>query len=241
MPGGSIGKDVGDAVLYVEKAGHGLLCGGFLYQGQPGAVLGDAESVYVSDGVNLTAGIMVYGKGCSHVLFLAVRFLDETGVRGCEGHRLKAVTACLVGLHRGKLQDLCGLEVYYCQGILGQIVAFFLFDLCLPGFLEFRLYEAHGIAVIVQDGGLVAAGDNYFPTSFAHYTEIQVTVSFLRLNCVRYHVAGRGYYGLGHAFPCVKDAVVKGLFLRRCGEAYQERSKNQCSFQISASIRFSTI
>ena len=130
--------------------------------------------------------------------------------------------------------DGSGGQVDNRQRVLRQLVTGQFLDLRPAGFLELRLDQAYGVAVIVREPDLVAAGNFQGAGSlFSGNADEQRSVSFLRIDGVGNDFPGRGEDGSADGLPAVVDVVVEG-FLLGCQRERQgkKRGDEQDSFHI---------
>ena len=141
----------------------------------------------------------------------------------------------LEGLHIRELtDDGSGGQVDDRQRVLRQLVTGQFLDLRPAGFLELRLDQAHGVAVIVREPDLVAPGDFQGAGPFlSGDPDEERAVAFLRVDRIGDDFPGRGEDGSADGLPAVVDVVVEG-FLLGCQRERQgkKRGDEQDSFHI---------
>ena len=203
-----------------------------LDQAQRAAVLGEGELVDTAKCVQVPVCEAIDGDRRSLVL---IRFFHEGGVDGRESELLRAVQTHLEGLDIRELtDDGSGGQVDDRQRVLRQLVTGQFLDLRPAGFLELRLDQAYGVAVIVREPDLVAAGNFQGAGSlFSGNADEQRSVSFLRIDGVGNDFPGRGEDGSADGLPAVVDVVVEGFLLGCQRERHgQKRGDEQDSFHI---------
>ena len=198
-------------------------------------VLGKPIFVHVLQGVQMAVGKVIDCNGRPHFL---LHLLHERGVDGREGELIHCVKSQLEGLDIRILGYPSILEIDDGQGVLRQLVSGEFPDLRAPGLLEFRLDEAHGIGVVVQDLRPVSAGNgDDVGTFLSGDAEIQGAVAFLGIHAVGHDLPGRGQDGTADGLPAVIGVVVQGLFLGPCARTQgNEQEEGNNSFHIVAVI-----
>ena len=204
----------------------------FLDQAQGAAVLGEGELVDAAQGVQAPVGKAIDGDRRALVL---VGLLHEGGVDGRERKPFRGVQAHLERLDVRELtDDGPGGQVDDRERVLGEFVPGEFLDSGTPCLLEFRLDQAHGVAVIIREPDLVTPGNlQGAGTLLFGHPDKERTVAFLRVDCIGDDFAGRGEDGATDGLPTIVHVVVEGVLLgpERSGEG-EKGGEEEDSFHI---------